>query len=246
MTGTPERQPSHRLRLRDLPRTRPTEFEISPDAPERAAIAADLGIEGVRKLRFAGQLVPQGREDWEIQATLGATVVQSCVVTLAPVATRIDETLNRRLVADLPVPGAEVDEVEVPQEDVDALPETLDLGAVMTEALALALPLYPRAEGVEAASMQVTAPGVAPLTDEDAKPFAGLRDLRDRLIPRRRLRAAWPSQNGGCARTRFLYVPRFPRQRDWRGGRMRAHGALHGMKHGARTATGRRPRQTRG
>ncbi len=181
MTGTPEPRHAHRLRLRDLPRTRPTEFEICPDAPERAAIAADLGIEGVRKLRFAGQLLPQGRQDWEMQATLGVTVVQSCVVTMAPVVTRIDEAVTRRLVADLPVPGSGDDEIEVPQDDVEALPETLDLGATMTEALALALPLYPRAEGVEATSMQVAAPGVAPLTDEDAKPFAGLRDLRDRL-----------------------------------------------------------------
>ena len=48
-------------------------------------------------------------------------------------------------------------------------------------ALALALPLYPRAEGADLAQAQFAGPGVTPMTDEDARPFAGLKDLRDKL-----------------------------------------------------------------
>ena len=49
------------------------------------------------------------------------------------------------------------------------------------EALALALPDFPRAEGVELGPAVFTEPGATPMTDEAAKPLAGLADLRDRL-----------------------------------------------------------------
>ncbi len=51
----------------------------------------------------------------------------------------------------------------------------------MFEALTLALPLYPRADGADLGEPVFTEPGKRPLTDEDARPFAGLKDLRDRL-----------------------------------------------------------------
>ena len=67
---------------------------------------------------------------------LGATVTQACVVTLAPVITRIEETVTRRYLADMPEPEGE--EVEMPEDDsAEPLPVIIDPGAVMIEALAL-------------------------------------------------------------------------------------------------------------
>ena len=172
--------PKSHLRLADLATRKPTAFDLSPTADERKAIAAELGIVGIKKLRFTGALAPQGRHDWALTADLGATVVQECVVTLDPVTTRIDEELTRSYVADMP--EIEASEVEMPVDDtVEALPETLDLAQVMIEALTLALPLYPRAKGADLSQAVFTEPGVAPMTDDDAKPFAGLGALRERL-----------------------------------------------------------------
>ncbi len=172
--------PKSHLRLADLATRKPTAFDLSPTADERKAIAAELGIVGIKKLRFTGALAPQGRHDWSLTADLGATVVQECVVTLDPVTTRIDEELTRSYVADMP--EIEASEVEMPVDDtVEALPETLDLAQVMIEALTLALPLYPRAKGADLSQAVFTEPGVAPMTDDDAKPFAGLGALRERL-----------------------------------------------------------------
>jgi uncharacterized metal-binding protein YceD (DUF177 family) len=155
---------------------------LEPDAEAREAAAAELGLLALRKLRLTGELVPEGREDWRLDARLGATVVQPCVVTLAPVTTRIDVDITRHYSADFVEP--EADEAEMPEDDTtEPLPERLDLSAVMLEALALALPDYPRAEGAELAERQFAGPGVAPMTDEDAKPLAGLAALRDRLKP---------------------------------------------------------------
>jgi uncharacterized metal-binding protein YceD (DUF177 family) len=51
----------------------------------------------------------------------------------------------------------------------------------LAEALALALPLYPRAPGAELGEAAFTEPGKPVLRDEDARPFAGLAHLRDKL-----------------------------------------------------------------
>jgi len=52
----------------------------------------------------------------------------------------------------------------------------IDPAAVMIEALALAMPLYPRAEGADLGEAVHAEPGVTPMRDADARPFAGLRD----------------------------------------------------------------------
>ncbi len=166
---------SHMIRLDGGSRA-PEEFELTPGAEVRAALADRLGILGLRKLRFAGRLSPEDKRDWRLEADLGATVSQACVVTLRPVATRIDETVERRYLARMPkLPEGE--EIEMPDDTIEPLPATLDLGTVMAEALALALPPWPRAEGVDLGERVFAEPGTQPMTDEERRPFAGLKDL---------------------------------------------------------------------
>lgn len=163
---------SRRLRLSDLPGRKPTRFDLAPDAGARASIAAELGLSDLPVLSLRGQIAPMGRRDWKLNARLVATVVQPCVVTLDPVTTRIDEEIERLYLADFAPPEAE--EVEMPDDRAEPLPEMLDLGEVMTEALSLAIPPFPRAEGAEGAL-----PG-GPGAEADAptrRPFAGLDKL---------------------------------------------------------------------
>lgn len=167
------------IRLAEAP-PKPVAIEIEPDAEARARIADRLGIPALRKLRFAGTLAPAGRRDWLLEADLGATAVQTCVVTLDPVTTRIDERVTRRYLAHMD-PAPEGTEVEMPEDDTaEPLPAALDLEEVMVEALALALPPYPRKSDAALGDAVYTEPGQAPMTDEDAKPFAGLSDLLKR------------------------------------------------------------------
>ena len=126
-------------------------------------------------------LTARGKTDWQLKAQLGATVVQDCVVTLDPVTTRIEEPISRRWVRDLPELEAG-DETEMPDDEtLEQLGAEIDLGEVMIESLALALPLFPRADGAALDQANFAAPGVAPMRDEDARPFAGLSALRDQL-----------------------------------------------------------------
>ncbi len=162
---------AHRLRVAHLnPRT-PTPFLLEPDDQARAAIASDLGLLGLPALRFEGSVQAQGNDAWALSGDLTARVVQPCVVTLEPVESPIDEEVRRIFSPHVSAPVDE--EVEMPDDEIEPLGQFIDIGAVMVEALALALPLYPRADGAELED------GTEPAAeDEDKrKPFAGLDQL---------------------------------------------------------------------
>ena len=171
---------THILRLADLSARKTTRLLFEPESEARAAMAEELGLSELRKLRLEGTLTPMGKSDWRLTAHLGATVVQPCVVTLEPVVTRIEEPLERQYVSDYQDPeGAEV---EMPEDDTtEPLPAAIDLAALAAEALALAVPAYPRADGAEAPEAVFAPPGVTPLRDADLNPFAGLAGLKDKL-----------------------------------------------------------------
>jgi uncharacterized metal-binding protein YceD (DUF177 family) len=167
---------THPFRVAELPARKATRFEIAPDKAARDRICEALGLIALEDLRLRGELRPTGRRDWALDARLTATLTQPCVVTLAPVITPIEETVSRRYLADMTEPEGE--EIEMPEDDgTEPLPAIIDAGAVMIEALTLALPLYPRAEGAELSETRFAEQGITPISDDDLKPFAGLADL---------------------------------------------------------------------
>lgn len=183
MTEPTQPRPT-RFRTGGLSPRKPTRFSYRPDAAERAALAGDLGLVALHALDLTGEIRPAGRDELVLEATLTASADQACSVTLVPVPARISEPVRRRYVAGLESP--EGDEVEMPEDDsVEPMPEMIDLAEIATEALALALPLYPRAPGAEFAQGLHAAEGITPLSDADLKPFAGLQGLAEKLSVKR-------------------------------------------------------------
>ena len=171
---------AHPLRAASLSSRKPTRFALAPGGAVRAGIAPGLDLLSLPALTFKGEVRPTGARDFVLEARLEATVVQACGLTLAPVKTRIAEDVTRRYVADWVDPTG--DEAEMPADDTsEPMPEMIDAAAVALEALALALPQYPRAPGAAFAPVAAAPEGVAPLQDGDLKPFAGLAALRARL-----------------------------------------------------------------
>jgi uncharacterized metal-binding protein YceD (DUF177 family) len=167
-------------RVASLSSRKPNRFDLTPDRATRDAIATYLGITAVAKLRFVGMISPKGRHDFVLEAVLEAVVEQPCGITLAPVQTRLREEVLRIYLSALALPDAV--EMEIPEDDnTEPLAEVIDAGHVVVEALALALPPFPRVEGAELDSAQFAAPGTAPLRDGDLKPFAGLAALKAKL-----------------------------------------------------------------
>lgn len=171
---------THPWPLRSLNTRRALDFDLQPDEAARARIARDLGLLDLPALRLTGTLRLAGRDEAILEARLVAHAIQPCSVTLVPVEARIDEKVRRHYLAELPEPAA--DEVEVPEDvDTELLPEVIDGGAVAVEALALALPAWPRAPDAELGLLAAAPPGVEPLRDEDLRPFAGLAGLKASL-----------------------------------------------------------------
>ncbi|MEL7259449.1 MAG: DUF177 domain-containing protein, partial [Pseudomonadota bacterium] len=168
--------------MADLKPNRDISFVIVPEPDVLERLAAELDLISLRKLRFEGVLSPADKTDWTIEARLGATVTQPCVVTLDPVTTRIEEDVIWHLIKDWQAYQPEGEEVEMPEDDASApLGDEIDLMALMQEALALALPAYPRSTNAPSEGIRAAPPGVAPISDEDVKPFAGVPRLSCRL-----------------------------------------------------------------
>jgi hypothetical protein len=129
------------------------EHVVVADEAAREALARLYGLEGIALLR--GAFVLRHEQGGAIAATLAmqARVTQTCVVTLEPFETRIDERSTLRFVPARTLPEGEEEELDPETlEGPDEIPYTndmIDLGAALAEQLALALDPYPRKPGAE-------------------------------------------------------------------------------------------------
>ncbi|MEM0976924.1 MAG: YceD family protein [Pseudomonadota bacterium] len=169
------------IRLSDI-RSR-TSFSFDADYTEETLerLSALLDLIKLSKLKFRGEFEAENDTAIRLTASLGATAVQSCILTLAPVTTRVDVKINQQF---LPAKGQDTSssEIEIQESDPeDFLPDGFSLFDLVAEHLALELPEYPRAEGATLSNTVFTEPGKKPMTDEDARPFAELDALRKKL-----------------------------------------------------------------
>jgi len=154
-------------------------FDEIPTEAEAEAIRLALGLRGLRKMRFQGELSPIGKRGWLVEGTLGASITQECVVTLEPIKTRIDADVSLRFLPDSMIEDDTPEDVL--EDDVEPLGEIIDLGHVAVEALSLAMPDYPRAATTEPVRVTAEPEGAEPIKDEETKAFAGLAALKDKL-----------------------------------------------------------------
>ena len=161
------------------------EFDFRPSDEVVGDLMRDLELLSLSKLRLQGRLFALGWRSWVLSAHLGATVVQHCVVSLDPVSTRIDAPVERKFVplAEIePIQVSEDEEIEMDQDDIiEPLEAELDLLTILSESLALELPAYPRSKGAVLKTAMFSAAGLAPMSDEDAKPFAELAAFKAKL-----------------------------------------------------------------
>jgi uncharacterized metal-binding protein YceD (DUF177 family) len=126
-----------------------TVFEVAATPAERVALARRFGLVALDRLEARVTLVSLAGGLLRLAAELSADVHQECVVTLAPVANRIDDRFSLVYRA-----GTVEDEVVLNGEAELVEPlagDTVDLGEAVAQQLSLVLDPYPRAPGVEAA-----------------------------------------------------------------------------------------------
>lgn len=154
-------------------------------ATECAALARRFDVPRVLALAFRFTASPFGKGGWRLTGHAEARLEQTCVVTLEPIETVVAESVDRRFVRarDLPppAPGSETELDAAMADGPDGYDDRIDLGEVAAEAIALGIDPYPRRSDAEIVRVQTGPAGVAPLTDEAARPFAGLAALKQRV-----------------------------------------------------------------
>jgi uncharacterized metal-binding protein YceD (DUF177 family) len=158
----------------------PQARRVEATEQERREISAALDLVDLRTLEADLELWRGSRGRIHVKGRVVADIVQSCVVSLEPVAQHIDEPIAMVFVetgeADAePRPGAEIRVDPANEDPPEVLPGlTLDLGPIVIEHLVLAIDPYPRAPGAEL-------PGSGEGTsDSPDSPFAVLAKLREK------------------------------------------------------------------
>ena len=158
----------------DIPETG---LHVEIEAPEtvRNQLAA---LAGLRELPRLSAVFDLNRRvaGVHVSGQVSARVGQTCVVTLEPIETELEELVDLKFAPPLDAlpkadtPGLDVDGAEPPEPLSDG---KVDLGAIATEFLLLGIDPYPRKAGAEFSPIKAD--------DGSAKPFAALEALKKRL-----------------------------------------------------------------
>jgi uncharacterized metal-binding protein YceD (DUF177 family) len=139
---------------------------------ERAALAERFALVALERLEARVRLAPLAGGLVRLDAELIADVVQECVVTLEPIATRVEDHFS--LLYGGPEEGGAEVVLSGEAELVEPLSgNTIDIGETVAQQLSLALDPFPRAPGAET-------PAPTPEDDPPASPFAALAKWRKR------------------------------------------------------------------
>ena len=154
-----------------------TALDVEADAEERRALARHLGLVSLERLEAELLISP---EDGLIgvRGTLHAELTQSCVVTLEPVKSRIDASIQRYFGPD-DREGA--GDVELTLESADppdpVIDGVIDLGHVVAEQLALEINPFPRAPDADFGGFE----SEVIVKEKGGRAFAALAALKDKL-----------------------------------------------------------------
>lgn len=164
-------------------------LEAAPD--EAGALAQRFGVSAVSQLKAEVRISGEAKEGLRASGKIKARVVQPCVVTLEPVESALSVPFAVRLVAEGPTDGTSTlfeGEVELTEEEAEGedtetyFGETVDLGEIVAQTLALHIPQYPRAAGAddEVRALMGQGDGAA-MTPAGENPFAALASLKARM-----------------------------------------------------------------
>ncbi len=128
--------------------------EFSATADECAALARRFDLRAVEAFSAIARLTSTAAGPLRLVLAFRARITQTCVISLEPFESVIEETVERRFVppdASTARPE-EATEVEISVEGEDPpeplADETIDLGEIAAEHLGLAIDPYPRRPGV--------------------------------------------------------------------------------------------------
>jgi uncharacterized metal-binding protein YceD (DUF177 family) len=165
--------------IEDLP-DEVLEVDISATESERQALAIRFDLLSLDSLQAHLVLSnPGNKGDVKLSATFSAEVTQSCVVTLKPVADRVEGLFSCRFSEQVTEVKEEILEISVGDE---APPEPItngkfDVGEIVIEHFGLELPPFPRQPGADFDEIKNKIKAIGGQENTD-NPFAVLKKLK--------------------------------------------------------------------
>src|ERR1700722_16536932 len=169
--------------------------EIDADPAARAAMAEVAGLREILSASASLDVTPESRGRVHVTGRVQARIGQTCVVTIDPIESEIDEPMDLifappeqiPVLSDLVDEAAESD-TEIPDPPEPIINGAIDLGRLATDALFLAVDPYPRKPDAVFEPLIVAA-------DPMDHPFAALKALQ--LDPKPRGSKKHPRKPGG-------------------------------------------------
>jgi uncharacterized metal-binding protein YceD (DUF177 family) len=173
---------------------REEKFTLAATPEERAALAKRIGVDAVEALEAEAFVRAISGDGARARVTFQAAVVQSSVVTLEPVQSRIDEAFEVEFLPRGDAAGAKgsddedeislegLGEAEAPEPPGEVVDGWFDLGDMIAQYLSLSVDPYPRHPGEEFGEWRDDAPSKERASGEGKKegPFAALKNWRSR------------------------------------------------------------------
>jgi uncharacterized metal-binding protein YceD (DUF177 family) len=123
-------------------------LDLVADAVTRAAIAKFADLPQVARLEAEFELTRHARNGLRVVGRVSATVEQTCVITLEPMLSEIEEDVDLVFVPASDIASRVHDEEDTLDDPPELLQDGIvDLGAVATEFLVLGIDPYPRKPG---------------------------------------------------------------------------------------------------
>lgn len=127
---------------------------------ERAALAREHGLVGVKNYRAELLVVPWKRNGVRVSGAVDADIVQECVITLEPIETHVSEKVEAVFLPEesklgrlgFDVGGEIVLDAEGPDSPETFSGDSIDVGALAEEFFGLGIDPYPRRAGASAPS----------------------------------------------------------------------------------------------
>lgn len=162
----------------DIP-SRGLEMRRAATEAERETLARSLDILALDRLEVDYRIIPRAAGRFVLEGSLLADVVQSCVVTLEPVHTSLEDRIEVEFRPDAearPASGLGEEMPILDAQDYEVIEHNrLDVGRIVCDSLAAALPAYPRRPGAALEHREAGPADPAP-----ANPFAALADWKPR------------------------------------------------------------------
>lgn len=142
---------------------------------ETKAVARTLNILNVSALSVQYRIVSISGAAYRLSGALNADVEQACVVSLEPVAGKVDAAFDVEFWPDLSNEESDEEAGVLDGSDVEPLEHgTIPVGRIAFETLSASLDPYPRREGAEFTWQDKADETAAP------NPFAALAKLKDK------------------------------------------------------------------